>query len=269
MSCTATQVLSRGGMTCNASSWHPFPGHSNWLHTGTQEQLTTTSTLPGRRLSLTSSSPSGYLLYSNQRLDLHTSAQLPHCLLERAISAGMRHHYLPILLITSLSNLGYGYKYTTVFRAKQPHSTKEGSRHTISSSVFSRVLGQSKGAAFIARKSGSTVRQPGLPLTSKVHGLFLRASATITAALKGALLICHFHFQGISGKHKQEAQQSSDLEMSEKTCPACLLLCLSLQQGYNAHTGCSSTWKGQPRELLRALGLFWAPESAGTRYTTF
>lgn len=90
-----------------------------------------------------------------------------------------------------------------------------------------------------------------------------RATAT---TLKGALLTCHY--QGISGKYKQEAQQSRGPMLTwryQRRRLACLLLYLSLQQGHRAHIAVPqpdrATWD-------RHLELP-APESVGTGYVTF
>lgn len=89
-----------GDMQC------PIPGtHNSHGHPGAT-RLCSPPALLGMKVSPASSSHSHFLPYNNWRLHLSTSAQLPDCHLEQAMSSGISHHCLPMLLITSFPNLG-------------------------------------------------------------------------------------------------------------------------------------------------------------------
>lgn len=89
-------------------------GHRNSHGHPGATRLCSAPALLGTKVSPTSSC-SHFLPYGIWRLHLSTSAQLPGCHLEQAISPGISHHCLPMFLITSFPNLGSAYEQAPVF----------------------------------------------------------------------------------------------------------------------------------------------------------
>lgn len=111
--------------------------------------------------------------------------------------------------------------------------------------------------------------QPGLQATSTAYGLLLRA-LWCHCCSQSALLICHC--QGISGKHKWEAQcrggpcwPGGVREDAADTSPAPPVT----SAGSQCSCSCASPWQSQLREPLWAPSLPQAPELIGTGNVTF